>query len=1473
MPKRILPIVLAVLSFSVQAGIEYSKDGGQTWQPFQDTTSRNAPIQGIEPVAASGAACADTVIGATADSSSLQFQRRVPFANPGSNESKQTFLRFINPSDASIDVEVYGIDDDGTPNRSGPISFTLAPQASLQFTAQDMENGNTGKGLTNSFCDGTGKWQLIVRSSDSIEVMSLIRAPGGFLTSLNEVVPEDVSDRLVYFVNTASEPDQQTFLRILNRTDSSDTVTISGIDDAGNPADGTITFTLPANASQQMTSQDIENGNTGKGLTGAFGDGEGNWRLTVTSSLELDVMSLIRLPGGFLTNLSSVAPGSGNTRTLNYVESADETLRTGSIRVINTSGNSSTVTVSATDDNGVDAPGGDVTFTLDANAAREISVADLESGGSSLNGMLGDGDGRWRMIVSSNNSIEAMSLIETADGFLTNLSRTAPATGTVSEVLIFNPASNTTRRSTLRIGNDSNQQAAITISGFDDNGDPGDSDVTLNLTAGASIEITASDLENGSAGLGLVGALGDGSGKWRLTVTSTVAVEVMGTLDTPAGFISNLSRATVDESVEPLPVADSQTFYNENISSIIQGTCIVCHTATGVAAASALHYLPSNVSGFQESNYQTLANYAENNGETLLNRARGVSHGGGAILSSSSTEFENLSTFVDLVTGENNSSGNSGEFWEGVTSMSPSQTLRRASVLLRGSPPTTAEENAVNNGGEAALRSTIRGMMSGDGFHEFVTRGANDRLLTDGLFDSFFDAADLNQPFFPIGATWKYEAARAAGGEGELDYNYQQRWYWGLARAPIELIAYVVENDRNYQEVVNGRYMMVNYVSNEFLNAGASFSTDDPAEFQLGYNNGQILMDDRLSGEFELNFGQRIDSHGDFIDYPHAGVLNTHAFLSRYPSTETNRNRARARWTYYHFLGVDIEKSAERTTDPEALADTNNPTMNNPACTACHAVMDPVAGAFQNYGNEGFYRDQWGGLDSLPDTYKHPEWFEDGATSEYQEGDTWYRDMREPGFDGSLAPNPDNSIQWLGDQIAADERFGPATVRFWWPVLMGSEALAAPESSTDVDFATRLAAFEAQNEFIDELGASFSTGISGGAAYNARDLMTEMIMSPWFRAEQVSNATVSARLVPELGTGRLLTPEELEKKTESLLGYFWGDNQNVNLWDFDGRWSRLGDQYNIYYGGIDSNGITTRSDAMTAIMANVAEKQALEMACAAVLLDFDKANTERTLFRDIEPSLTPSTESSEEFDVPGDDPDAPQSFQFNANFAAGVKNVGISFTNDYYDEIEGDRNLRLYSLTITNPNGETVFSDRLNNVNNIDGANWGCGDPNNNDFAMWSGCTLFIPFTADVSGNYTITVEAYGDQAGPDPVMMRVAVNDTNPTAGNSAGAAQIKDKLAELHMMFLGEDLAINDPEIEATYQLLVETWLARLTTMETAGTWAWNWPDEGCNFPLSEHWDEGGVGGRSNDPTGMMNTWMSIIIYLMTDFAYLHE
>ena len=44
--------------------------------------------------------------------------------------------------------------------------------------------------------------------------------------------------------------------------------------------------------------------------------------------------------------------------------------------------------------------------------------------------------------------------------------------------------------------------------------------------------------------------------------------------------------------------------------------------------------------------------------------------------------------------------------------------------------------------------------------------------------------------------------------------------------------------------------------------------------------------------------------------------------------------------------------------------------MRNPACTVCHQILDPVAGSFQLYGDNGLLKESWGGKDALPDNYK-----------------------------------------------------------------------------------------------------------------------------------------------------------------------------------------------------------------------------------------------------------------------------------------------------------------------------------------------------------------------------------------------------------------------------------------------------------------------------------------------------------------------
>jgi hypothetical protein len=52
-----------------------------------------------------------------------------------------------------------------------------------------------------------------------------------------------------------------------------------------------------------LTAADLETGR--EDITRSFGDGDGKWRMTMTSDVDLTVQSLLQTPDGFLTNLSS----------------------------------------------------------------------------------------------------------------------------------------------------------------------------------------------------------------------------------------------------------------------------------------------------------------------------------------------------------------------------------------------------------------------------------------------------------------------------------------------------------------------------------------------------------------------------------------------------------------------------------------------------------------------------------------------------------------------------------------------------------------------------------------------------------------------------------------------------------------------------------------------------------------------------------------------------------------------------------------------------------------------------------------------------------------------------------------------------------------------------------------------------------------------------------------------------------------
>ncbi|MDJ0878295.1 MAG: DUF1588 domain-containing protein [Halieaceae bacterium] len=659
-----------------------------------------------------------------------------------------------------------------------------------------------------------------------------------------------------------------------------------------------------------------------------------------------------------------------------------------------------------------------------------------------------------------------------------------------------------------------------------------------------------------------------------------------------------------------VPVGAADAWFRESVSpEVSQASCIACHVSGGIAGNTDHVLVPTTDPDHLTTNTAMYAELVAQQGvDYVLAKATGVGHLPGAILTVDSAEYAALDIFLRLLDGENSGPVEAADLFEGFALASPEETLRRASLLLAGELPSEEALATVAAGDDDTLRYMIRLLMQGEGFHQFLIEGANDRLLTDKWIedtpvDLFFE------PYYPD----LVNRAAQLGDSGDTSELFKLVYgtSFGIARQPLELIAHVVEQELPYTEILTADYTMVNPQLALAYRSDVSFADDnDVDQWQVATVEGYTRIDSSTSYEEADMIGAYV-SGGLATDYPQAGVLNTPGWLARYPSTATNRNRARARWTWYHFLGFDIERSAPRTTDQEALADTDNPTLKNPACTVCHEVMDPVSGAYQNYGDFGFYKDNFLGIDSLPRQYKADRSLEEP----YQFGETWYNDMREPGFDGLVYSNTESTLQDLAQTLAADYRFAQGTVKFWWPALMGEEVALAPGEETDTDYAQQLALFQSQSAAVDTFADSFVQGIAGGAPFNLKDLLVEMVMSPWFRVDRATDAASEDATLRSLGTGKLLTPEQLDRKTEAVTGYRWYETEQYGV-----EGSQLTNQYRLFYGGIDSDGVTRRATEMTSLMTTVVEAQPLQMGCVLVAIEFQLPSGSRQIFTEVERS-------------------------------------------------------------------------------------------------------------------------------------------------------------------------------------------------------------------------------------------------------------
>jgi hypothetical protein len=656
-------------------------------------------------------------------------------------------------------------------------------------------------------------------------------------------------------------------------------------------------------------------------------------------------------------------------------------------------------------------------------------------------------------------------------------------------------------------------------------------------------------------------------------------------------------------------------FLSDVWGPVMARTCVNCHAPGGEAQLRNAQFrlLPASYPDFVDANLASATQMANTlytiNGRqipALLAKPMGLmNHGGMRVFEEGSPEYNALAEFVRRVSGDSAARNDSAcrDFGSlappsGVAMMDLPTTLRRASLDLLGRLPTQDELTRASTD-DAGFEATLATMIEDEAFYRRMRTSFNDMMLTDRYVAT--DGCDqralnlVSEQDFPNRGQYG-----GGSGSGTLDCcgmdrdnpactdvrDFFLRANNAIAREPVNLFEHVIRNNRPYSEILTADYVLVNPQS-AFV-----YGVQDQVNFAGGYGSSELR-------EARITYTRRDGMQAmPAVPFPHAGVLTTAAFLSRYPTTDTNRNRHRARIVQAYFLATDILKVGERPIDPTAgEAQIMTPTLNYGPCVTCHRINDPIAGAFR-----GFFpnNQQW----------------------RYNPRDPWYSDMFPPGFANDVMPgeNYPAALQWLAPRITQDARFATSAVRFAYQALTGREPLVHPTDIADPLYAERSTAWNEQDRIFRAIARRFLA-----ENMNFKVIVLEVIKSPLYRAVAVPssvemNMVADARVVRHAGIGssRLLTPELLAQRIRAIAGFGWAR-------DARGEQDWLLNDYYFLYGGINSDTIVRRTTDSSGVIANIATRMANEVACRGTATDFARPQAMRRFFTRVEDETIPES--------------------------------------------------------------------------------------------------------------------------------------------------------------------------------------------------------------------------------------------------------
>ena len=453
----------------------------------------------------------------------------VPYVPSAAAEGHAGVVRIESRSGVSGEVSVVAVDDAGQRVEAGRL--TLGAGAAAEFEIAAMESGNAALGLTGTG-PGEGDWRLELSTDLDIEARAYARSEG-FLTALHDAVLLSGDVELPFF-NPGGDP-RRSVLRLANARGEPAAVSVRGVDDAGR-AGGPVTAELGPWEARSYAASELESGSAA-GLTGSLGDGDGRWRLTLSADRGSAYATNLLLDGsGVLSSVPGGVSRGGFHRVPLFPSASDGEGRRGLVRAVNRSADSAEVGIDAFD--ATDRAYERLELTLAGEASGQFDSSDLEQGNAEkgLEGSTGPGEGDWWLELSSASDIELLSYVDTASGPLSALRGTSGVeteSGMRYEALLWGESGE------VRLLNAGGAPAEVRLSGTDDAGSSGGA-AELTLAPWSARTLTATALAEGEAGLR--GALGAGTGSWRLRLEADRELDVLSLVRGSGGMLSDVSR-------------------------------------------------------------------------------------------------------------------------------------------------------------------------------------------------------------------------------------------------------------------------------------------------------------------------------------------------------------------------------------------------------------------------------------------------------------------------------------------------------------------------------------------------------------------------------------------------------------------------------------------------------------------------------------------------------------------------------------------------------------------------------------------------------------------------------------------------------------------------------------------------------------------------------------------------------------------